>query len=273
MATSTRMPVVYLNHGLPTYFLSQPITGNPLLTEFRRGSETHLSLERIPKEINAHNPTAVVIISAHWNSHKVQISAPEKSSIYYDFGGFPREAYEIEYPAPTNPELARKISSLLASHGIENELNEKRGWDHGVFVPMKVMYPDANIPVVAMSLDHSLDTKLHLKIGKALAPLREQGVLIIGSGSIVHEFDDAEANVSFVDTVDRAVTSLSPSERETAFENWRDFKGQDHDHTGTCHFLPLLIAVGAAGEDKGTVAFRRDFYGGHVVTCNYYFGL
>ena len=122
-------------------------------------------------------PEAIVVISAHYEAHPIAITSSNNPSMYYDYSGFPPETYEYQYPAKGHPDLARKIHKLLSEKGLESHLDDKRGFDHGVFVPLMLMYPSADIPVVCVSLHSSLAADIHLALGNALAPLRDEGTL------------------------------------------------------------------------------------------------
>ena len=131
-------------------------------------------------------PKALLVISGHWEEDVPTVLASPKPPLYYDYYGFPKHTYELAWPAPGSPELAARVRALLEAAGIASKSDDKRGFDHGVFVPLKVAFPDAAIPTVQLSLEHGLDPKEHLAIGRALAPLRDEGVLIVGSGMSYH---------------------------------------------------------------------------------------
>ena len=135
-------------------------------------------------------PSAILVISAHWEADKPSITCGASPSLLYDYYGFPKEAYNIKYPASGSPELANKVFNLLKSASIEANLDDRRGFDHGLFVPLKMMYPDADIPCVQLSLVNSLQPEAHILIGKALAGLRKDNVLIIGSGLSFHNLKE-----------------------------------------------------------------------------------
>ena len=167
-----------LSHALPI---------GPLPLIGRQNSITH-HLKDVVKKYLPDPPKAIVVISAHWESDndKIKITSSEKPSILFDYYGFPPETYHYEYPARGDPDLATRIQDYMNKEGIKSEKDNARGFDHGVFVPLLLMYPQAQIPVVCVSLHRSLDPVLHMKIGKALAPLREEQVLILGSGYTFH---------------------------------------------------------------------------------------
>ena len=141
-------------------------------------------LENIKSKIN--KPSSIIVISAHWEEDEVKITSGEKPSLIYDYSGFPEETYKISYPAPGNPELANKIKNLLNAKNINPKLDRERGFDHGVFIPLKIMYPEGTIPCVQISLLNSLDPKEHIEIGKALSSLMDENILILGSGMSFH---------------------------------------------------------------------------------------
>lgn len=130
------------------------------------------------------------MVSAHWitPSGQFSVTSAEKHSLLFDYGGFPEESYKYSYDAPGSPVLASKICSLLRDDDLDCKMDSNRGWDHGVFVPLMIMFPEADIPVVSLSIDSSMNPELHIKAGKAIASLRSQNILIIGSGSTFHNF-------------------------------------------------------------------------------------
>ena len=206
-------PVLFLSHG------GGPM---PLL-----GDASHHQLIQFTQEITATfvKPAAILVISAHWEEDKPTITSGAFPALIYDYFNFPKEAYEIKYPASGAPELANKVFNLLNSAGIAAMLDNQRGFDHGVFVPLKLMYPQADIPCLQLSLVNSLQPQQHIQIGKALASLRKDNVLIIGSGFTFHNMraffaaatkETQAMNVSFehwlVDTC--SSTQYTEAERE-----------------------------------------------------------
>lgn len=163
-------PVLFIPHG-----------GGPLPLLGDKGHQNLvLFLQQIAPSLG--QPSAIVVISAHWEESNVTITSGENPSLVYDYYGFPDEAYRIQYPVPGSPSLANKIQKLLHQSGISARLDSRRGFDHGLFVPLKIMFPAAEIPCIQLSLVNSLDPATHIKIGKALAELRKDNVLVIGSG-------------------------------------------------------------------------------------------
>jgi aromatic ring-opening dioxygenase catalytic subunit (LigB family) len=166
-----KYPAVFVNHG-----------GGPMPLMGRQQDLVNHMKDVVDKFLPQEKPKSIVVLSAHWESDPIKISSAAKPKMYYDYQGFPPETYQYQYPAPGSPDLARKIQNLLKASGLECELDADRGFDHGVFVPLMLMYPEADIPVVSVSLHSSLGADVNLGIGKALAPLRDEGILILGSG-------------------------------------------------------------------------------------------
>jgi aromatic ring-opening dioxygenase catalytic subunit (LigB family) len=216
------------------------------------------ALEGIGPSLPA-TPAAIVVVSAHWEAAAVEVDSGATPGLIYDYGGFPPHTYELTYPAPGDPALAARIGSLLASAGIEHRLVPDRGWDHGVFIPLKVMYPDADVPVVAMSLRQDLDPTFHLELGRALAPLRDEGVLLVGSGSSFHNFAHFGSPLAgpFDDWLNDVVARPAP-ERELALANWTEAPHARIAHGREEHLLPLMVAAGAADDVPARNIFRGE---------------
>lgn len=219
---------------------------SPAANWFRQLSK-QLSLPSLPK--------AIVVITAHWEtSNVVHISAQEQhTKLLYDYSGFPSEAYQIQYNPPGDINLSKRIQNLLEQNGISAKLDDKRNFDHGVFIPLKLIYPDANIPVVAISILKNLSPSQHLAIGKALSSLRKENILIIGSGSSVHGFDVNEKQINaFVQQLTKILTEYNENDREQALLNWdKTLPYARINHPREEHFIPLHVIVGAAGSDPG----------------------
>lgn len=236
-------PVLFIPHG------GGPL---PLL-----GDQGHQDMVSFLKEIamTIAEPSAVLVVSAHWEAAEVTITSSEAPALIYDYYGFPDEAYEIQYPARGNPALARRIKDLLQNSGIKAHLDSQRGFDHGVFVPLKIMYPEAHIPCVQMSLVNSLDADTHIRIGQALSALRQENVLILGSGFSFHNLrafasrdtgTPDNGNEAFerwlIDTCTNA--SLSSVERTKRLTHWSDAPSARYCHPREEHLLPLHVCYG-----------------------------
>ncbi len=234
--------------SLPTLFLSH---GAPLLA--LDASPTARFLDGLGRSLPT--PRAIVVISAHYTATRVRVTAGVAPRTLYDFGGFPPELYRIDYPARGEPPLARTLVERLREAGIEAQADAAAGFDHGVWVPLRRMYPDAELPVVALSVVAHADAAWHLGYGAALATLRAEGVLVIGSGGFVHNLGLLGAD------------GTPPSAWAQAFREWlggRIDRGESHiaadwlarapyprlAHPSPEHLLPLFVAWGAAGADS-----------------------
>lgn len=199
-------------------------------------------------------PSAILVISAHWEEDHATITSGVMPELIYDYAGFPDEAYEIKYPALGSPQLAEKIFNLLQNNGIEAKLDNHRGFDHGLFVPLKIMFPDASIPCVQLSLLSSLDPKEHIRIGKALSELRNENLLIIGSGFSFHNMraffqsngSPDDKNENFECWLINTCTSnnIPENERERKLEQWHDAPFARYCHPREEHLLPLHVCYG-----------------------------
>lgn len=233
----SRLPTLFVSHGAPT-FAMEPGQAGPLLAGLGRA---------LPR------PAAVLVVSPHWMTHGVAVGLSPQPPTIHDFGGFPAPLYEITYPAPGQPALAQQTLERLAAAGWAAAGDARRGLDHGAWVPLLYLYPEADVPVFQVSLPASLDAAGAWALGQALAPLADEGVLIVGSGSLthnLHEFragqTDAEAYATaFVAWVREAVTQGDSARLQRTLD---DAPHAQRAHPTTEHFLPLLVAAGAAGQ-------------------------
>jgi aromatic ring-opening dioxygenase catalytic subunit (LigB family) len=200
-------------------------------------------------------PKAILIITAHWETTDVvNINAQqEHPELLYDYYGFPAEAYKLKYSPPGDLNLSNRVKSLLDQANIPSQLDDHRNFDHGVFIPLKLIYPDADIPVVSMSILDNLSASQHIAIGKALAPLRKEEILIIGSGSSVHGFQVTQKQSDvFMNELIQVLTQKEKDERENVLVNWdKKLSYARLNHPREEHFIPLHVIVGAAGSDRG----------------------
>lgn len=204
-------------------------------------------------------PRAIVVVSAHWECDNPTITAGAAPDLFYDYGGFPDEMYHLNYPAPGAPDLAGSVADLLTSAGFEPRLDAERGYDHGVFVPLLLMYPDASIPVIQLSLLNSLDPAKHIEMGAAISSLADDDVLILGSGFTFHNMrafgpgrsdGDVDAkNEAFEAWLRDTCTNpeLSEEERRVRLIHWSDAPGARWCHPREEHLLPLHVCYGAGG--------------------------
>lgn len=252
--TSARMPTWFIPHGGgPCFFMewNPPDTWNRM-ADFLKNVAT--TLPRTPK--------AIVLVSAHWQEPLFAVTSGVQPELLYDYYGFPPHTYEIKYPAPGNPALADHIVKTLTAAGIISTPNAQRGFDHGMFIPLKLIFPEANIPVVQLSLHNSLDPVRHLEAGQALQALRDKDVLIIGSGMSFHNMraygnpQYGPVSDTFDDWLTQAIES-NPKERDRLLANWEQAPGarQCHPPRAEEHLIPLMIVAGAAGEDLGRKVF------------------
>jgi len=203
-------------------------------------------------------PDAIVIVSAHWEEPCVSITANPEPPLLFDYFGFPPETYEYQYPVAGQPELASQAQQLLSKAGIDARLDQERGLDHGVFIPLMLMYPEAEIPCIQISLNNSLDAAYHIQLGKALADLKQQNLLILGSGYSFHNMsafmskhDDSidEKNQAFESWLSQTCSDkgLSENEREQRLANWTQAPHARYCHPREEHLLPLQVCYGIAG--------------------------
>lgn len=234
-----RLPSLYISHGSPMTAL-EPGQVGPRLAELAAG------LER---------PRAIVMASAHWLGRTPQVSAAPMPETIHDFGGFPPELYELQYPAPGAPALAKNVAVRLAEAGLQPVIDPLRGLDHGAWVPLRYLYPQADIPVLQVSVQPSLGPEHQFAMGRALAPLREQGVLLIGSGSITHNLHDwrnyAQGKEApyvrpFIGWMEQ---KLEADDLPALFDYRRQAPFAVQAHPTDEHLLPLYFAMGAAGSD------------------------
>jgi aromatic ring-opening dioxygenase catalytic subunit (LigB family) len=254
-----RMPVVYLPHGGGPWPFVESGIGSP--AEQHELATYLRELAKLPIE----RPKALLVISAHWEERVPTVMTSAAPPMLYDYYGFPPESYEITWPAPGDPQLAARVRKLLDAAGIKSDADPERGYDHGTFVPLKLTYPDADVPVCQLSLVRGLDPATHLAIGRALAPLRDEGVFIIGSGLSYHNlraFSPEARPVSVAFDAWLRETTLKPqAERDRALIEWTRAPAARLAHPREEHLLPLMVVAGAAGDDAGTVAYSGTLRG------------
>ncbi|HTL51858.1 MAG TPA: class III extradiol ring-cleavage dioxygenase, partial [Planctomycetota bacterium] len=233
-------------------------------------------LSRLPGTL-PQPPRAIVVISGHWETREFAVTGSAHPPLIYDYSGFPPETYQLQYPAPGDPALAEQIRGLLTAAGFEAKIDAERGFDHGVFIPFKVIYPAAQIPIVQLSVLKSLDPAVHLAAGRALAPLRAENVLIVGSGMSYHNLRELFRGGKNADS-DRfdgwltpAVTGTTARERDASLQDWAHAPAARNAHPREEHLIPLMVAAGAAGEDRGVRIFSDRVMGATVSA--YGFGL
>ena len=262
---SQRLPTLFIPHGGGPCFFMEPPAQAPHLWD-----KMASYLRNLATDIGQ-RPKALLIISAHWETKYPTLNVGAEPDLLFDYYGFPEHTYRLSYPAPGAPDLAARVQRLLIQAGFTTELEAERGFDHGVFVPMLLSFPDADIPILQLSLQQDLDPAAHLAIGAALAPLRDEGVLIIGSGMSFHNLrtlrgpqDDA-ASEAFDTWLTEAATDPDPKTRAAKLMAWSSVPFARAAHPREEHLLPLMVAAGAAGEDRGLRTYA-DHLGGKALS-------
>ena len=245
------LPALFVSHGAPTLAL----TDGPA----RR------FLSSLGEDIG--KPRAILVLSAHWESPELKITGGYKPETIHDFRGFPKEYYALRYPAPGAPEVAREIVDTLSDANLA-ALTEDRGYDHGVWVPLMLMYPDADIPVLQLSIDPDAAPASHVALGKALAALREHGILIVGSGSLTHNLHevrrdaiDADAEDWVVEFGDWMHARLEAADTDALLDYRRQAPHAARNHPTDEHLLPLFAAMGAGGPETARRLHTSHTYG------------
>jgi aromatic ring-opening dioxygenase catalytic subunit (LigB family) len=272
-ASSARMPTVYLPHGggpWPWMDMSALVTDQEkqALTDYLAGL-----VAQLPRP-----PRAMVVVSAHWESSVPTVMTNPRPPIFYDYYGFPPETYRIPWPAPGEPRLAARVRGLLEGAGFKTAEDPQRGFDHGTFVPLKLTFPDAKMPTVQLSLEEGLDPARHLAIGRALAPLRDEDVLLVGSGMSYHNLRDffartpregRAARSGPFDAWMRKAVLAEPAARDAELTRWQAAPMARIAHPREDHLLPLMVMAGAAGQDRGRIAFHDTFAGFHITAVHF----
>jgi aromatic ring-opening dioxygenase catalytic subunit (LigB family) len=241
-------------------------------TGFGGPADTWIATQRFLEGIAAtlpEPPKALLVISGHWEEPAFTASAAPTPELIFDYSGFPEHTYRLTWPAPGNPELAARVADLIKQAGLPSAVSPSRGFDHGVFVPLKVAFPQARIPVVTLSLAASLDPALHLAAGRALAPLRDEGVLVVGSGMSFHNLrgymrpETPERARAFDSWLTAAVESPAPR-RDALLARWREAPFAAYAHPREEHLIPLLVAAGAGANAPGKRIFSGEPMGAAI---------
>lgn len=243
-------------NSLPTFFVSHGGGPWPWIDEMRpMFARSEQWLRQLPQTLPV-VPKAVLSVSGHWEAAEFTLGTALRPPMFYDYYGFPPHTYQIRYPAPGSTAVAARVQELLTAADIRVATDPQRGFDHGTFVPLALMYPDASMPIVQLSLKKTLDPEEHLRMGAALQPLRDEGVLIVGSGLSYHnlrEFRGSGGPTSrlFEEWLTNVVTDADPSVRNDRLINWTQAPGARSAHPREDHLIPLMVAAGAAGNDAG----------------------
>lgn len=257
-----RLPALYLPHGGgPCFFMDWPDDPHTWdrMGDFLRGLG-----KMFPR------PRAIIVISAHWEADEFTVTSNPHPPLIFDYYGFPAHTYQLQYPAPGFPELAARIQDLLSAAGLAARADAQRGFDHGVFIPLLLAYPTADIPIVQLSLKSGLDPITHILAGQALAALRDEGVLIVGSGMSFHNMQGffkggfAQPSRQFDQWLSSAVAHPQAGTRNAALADWVNAPGALECHPRSEHLLPLMVVAGAGGEQAGSKIFEDHIKGSTI---------
>ncbi len=252
------MQIVFVPHGGgPLPLLGEP--GHRVMVDF---------MTELPVQLT--KPEAIIVVSAHWEERSATVLGAERPPMLYDYYGFPKEAYEIVYPAPGHPTLAKRLAGLLAANDIPARVDVERGFDHGTYIPLKLIYPEAEIPTIQLSLVGGLEPGVHIAIGKTLRALVDENILVLGSGFSFHNqraffggnSDGADPqNDAFQDwLIETCTGSLSQREREDRLMDWEQAPGARYCHPREEHLLPLHVCFGAT-QGSAEVVFDGEILG------------
>jgi aromatic ring-opening dioxygenase catalytic subunit (LigB family) len=265
-----RLPVYFISHGGGPWSFMDDESRKPYAVLARE-------LADMPRQVGA-TPKAILIVSAHWEESEFTVMAHPRPPMIYDYSGFPDYTYRIRYDAPGDPALAARVQALIEAAGMPARLDAARGFDHGAYTPLNVMYPRADVPVVQLSLRRGLDPATHLTVGRALEPLRDEGVLVIGSGLTYHnlrQFFSPQGwgpSREFDAWLQGVLLAGDPQDRAKLLTAWEAAPAARAAHPREEHLLPLMVAVGAAQSDAAELSYHeKDFLGGLTVS-NYRFG-
>lgn len=243
-SSETKAQIVYFSHG-----------GGPLPILGDEGHKAMVAfMQKLPDQL--HKPDLILVISAHWEENAATLLGAENPAMFYDYYGFPAQAYEIQYPAPGSPKDAKRIVELLAKHHVPAKIDSQRGFDHGLFIPLKMMYPEADIPSLQLSLVSGLNAATHIALGKALQELKHENILVIGSGFSFHNMrafsweskaEPDPGNDAFQNwLIETCTGDLTSAEREQRLVDWSKAPAARYCHPREEHLLPLHVCQGMA---------------------------
>jgi len=265
MNMGARLPVYFISHGGgPWSYMNDPSRV--------AYAKLEASLAAMPAEIGV-TPDAVLMVSAHWEESEFSLTAHPRPPMVYDYFGFPDYTYQIRYDAPGEPALAARAKKLIEAAGLPARLDSERGFDHGAFTPLKAIYPEADVPVVQLSLKAGLDPETHLALGRAIAPLRDENVLIIGSGLSYHNLRQFFSprgwgpSREFDGWLGGVLLGGIPMDRDKLLAAWEAAPAARAAHPREEHLLPLMVAAGAAWNEPARRTYHEtDFLGGLTVS-------
>jgi len=260
----TKLPALYVSHGSPNLALTPQ-------------TPAHQFLKRLGESLP--RPKAILMVSAHFTTRMPVIGTSAHPQMIYDFGGFPKPLYEMVYRAPGAPEVAKRAGQLLAKAGMEVAEDPDRGYDHGVWVPLQIMFPDADIPIGQLSMQPLEDARHHYRMGQALAPLRDEGVLIVASGSMTHNLRaiqrgglSSEPPAWVMEFTDWMYDHLTSGDRKSVLDAIDVAPSAQQNHPYDDHLLPLFVAMGASGAEESIKRLHSSFEYGVLAMDTYAFG-
>ena len=262
---------------LPTYFLSHG--GGPCFWMDWGPVDPFANLAKLfhglAQDVGV-RPKAILVISGHWEEEEFTVQTTPKPPMLYDYHGFPEHTYRLQYPAPGSPELAARVKDLLTQAGLPVRENATRGYDHGLFVPFMLIYPNADIPIIELSMKKNLDPREHIELGKILAPLRDEGVLIVGSGLSYHNLRQLNDPDGISEGFDRwlndAACDPDPESRNAKLTRWETAPNARRAHPREDHLIPMMVVAGAAGLDIGERIYSEKMKMWNFWTSSYKFG-
>jgi aromatic ring-opening dioxygenase catalytic subunit (LigB family) len=261
---------------MPTYFISHGGGPWPWIPNMRQSLRSlEVSLAHMSKEL-PDPPKAILMISGHWEEDSFAVMTAPKPGMVYDYGGFPPETYHIVYPAPGAPAIAQRAADLIQAAGLPVSLDATRGFDHGTFAPAYVMYPKADVPIFQVSMQHGYSPEAHFALGRALSPLRDEGVVIVGSGLSYHNLrlfgpGAKVPSKAFDDWLADAMAKPKAA-RTAALLDWEKAPYARTCHAREDHLVPLFSAVGAAEDDTATMVYHDENVFGGVTASSYRLG-
>ena len=262
-----KLPVLFVSHGGGPW---------PYVDEMKKlFAKTAMEFSRIPETL-PFKPEKILVVSGHWEESEFTVATSAHPPMVYDYSGFPEHTYHIKYPAPGSPALAGRIRALLSQSGISSNDDPGHGFDHGTFVPLSLMYPQADVPVVTLSMKSNYDPLEHIDLGKALRPLRDEGVLIIGSGLSYHNMrgfggkDARPVSEQFEEWLNETISEAGAQVRNERLRTWEEAPAARLAHPREDHLMPLMVAAGAAGDDNGYRMFMDTVW--NTVMASYRFG-
>lgn len=266
MDKNLKVPTFYIPHGGGPWHVMHDAFGDPVEYGCLKFYLSELGQKYSPKI------KAILVISAHWEENVPTIHFGQNPSIFYDYYGFPEFTYKLKWNAQGNPQLAGKVETMLNSAGFKTKREYNRGFDHGTFVPLMIAFPEAEIPVVQLSLVSSLNPATHIAMGEALEQLRNEGVLIIGSGMSYHNMhgfmsgnrEVPEISKQFDDWLTTTISIADAEKRNKLLMDWVAAPGALGSHPRSEHLVPLFVIVGAAGKDKGIQDFSGKLMGVNI---------